>query len=182
MWASLKLLTFLREKPKKVYGYRSQTSQNNIASANCMVSKNVAISEPFFTDHKFITPRWAKYCCFFESWTNPSTQCQQHYHKRICCLCTVQRWSDARPAGWVQWWQETIKGSKRFNSMEWRICFAHLGLNNLCHRYSCRLCFSLLGCGSCLIIFSIVIPSGPGANHTQGFVRRLDRRKYILDS
>ena len=43
--------------------------------------------------------------------------------------------SDASPVGWVRWrqvqWRETKKGSKRFNSKEWRLCFAHQGLINL---------------------------------------------------
>ena len=55
---------------------------------------------------------------------------------------TMPRWSNARPAGWVRWWQTSTmlrdkKCSKRFNCKEWQLCFAHLGLINL-HVNLCR--------------------------------------------
>ena len=50
-------------------------------------------------------------------------------------MLPVPQLSDARSAGRARWWQEHVerqkKGSKRFNSKEWRLCFAHLGLINL---------------------------------------------------
>ena len=53
-------------------------------------------------------------------------------------MLPVLRLGNAKRPGWVnRWWYlqvqclETKKGSKRFNSKEWRLCFAHLALINL---------------------------------------------------
>ena len=53
-------------------------------------------------------------------------------------MLPVLRLGNAKRPGWVnRWWYlqvqclETKKGSKRFNSKEWRLCFAHVGLINL---------------------------------------------------
>ena len=50
-------------------------------------------------------------------------------------LPVILRWSDARPAGYRSGGgkynaEKQKMGSRRFNSKEWRLCFAHLGLDN----------------------------------------------------